>query len=252
MKTKLLSLCIALLISGCASHNQETGERNDPLEGFNRTMFTFNYEVLDPYVLRPVAVAWKDYVPDPAKNGTNNFLYNLSEPAHMVNNLLQGEFTASAKNLNRFMLNTIFGFAGLMDVAAMANDELKRPDPQRFGTTLGSYGVPYGPYVVLPFYGSFTFRQEGGSYADTLYPVLSSVSTGWLLVGTTAVGAIDTRSRLIDQEGLLKTSADPYVTVREAYFQRNDFLINRGEISISAPSLNLKAIEDDLDAIDSE
>ncbi|MFC0180331.1 MlaA family lipoprotein [Thorsellia kenyensis] len=247
MKAFIISLIV--FISGCASHNQETGERNDPLEGFNRVMFSFNYEVVDPYVLRPVAVVWKEYVPNPIKDGSNNFIYNLSEPAHMVNNLLQGEVEASAKSFNRFLLNTILGLGGLIDVAGMANDELKRPDPQRFGTTLGSYGVPTGPYVVLPLFGSFTFTQEGGNAADTLYPVLSAVSSGWWLLGTTAVSAVDGRSRLIEQEGLLKSSADPYITVREAYFQRNEFLINRGETSPSS-SPDLKAIEADLDSID--
>lgn len=250
MKIKALILSGFFALAGCASHDPKTGERNDPLEGFNRVMFTFNYDVLDPYVLRPVAVVWKDYVPDPAKTGTNNFLYNLSEPAHMVNNALQGEFTESAKSLNRFILNTIFGFAGLIDVAAMANEELQRPDPQRFGTTLGSYGVPSGPYIVLPFYGSFTITKEGGNYADTFYPMLNAVSSGWWLIGTSMVSAVDGRAQLIDQEGLLKTSADPYITVREAYFQRNDFLINRGQSTSPSDNQDMKSIEAELDALD--
>lgn len=256
MISKKVSKCVltgaVILLSGCASHDPETGERNDPLEGFNRTMFAFNYDVLDPYVLRPVAVAWKEYVPEPARNGTNNFLYNLGEPASMVNNFLQGNFYDGAKNFNRFMLNTIFGMAGLIDVAGMANDKLKRPDPQRFGTTLGSYGVPYGPYLVLPFYGSFTLRQEGGSYADTLYPVLSTVSTGWWLAGTSVVGAVDSRSRLLDKDSLLKSSADPYITFREAYFQRFDFLAGGSEAENIKQNPNAAAIADELDSIDSQ
>ncbi|SET45845.1 MlaA family lipoprotein [Thorsellia anophelis] len=250
MNIKSILLSGLFILTGCASHDPQTGERNDPFEGFNRVMFTFNFDVLDPYVLRPVAVVWKDYVPEPAKEGTSNFLYNLSEPAHMVNNLLQGEITASAKSFNRFMLNTIFGLAGLIDVAAMANDELKRPDPQRFGTTLGSYGVPSGPYIVLPFYGSFTITKEGGNYADTLYPMLNAVSSGWWLVGTSMVSAIDGRAKLIEQEGLLKTSSDPYITVREAYFQRNEFLINRGQVVAPTNTQDMKAIEAELDALD--
>lgn len=94
MNYRLTSLAVAsVLLVGCASSkpaNSDPAQRSDPFEGFNRTMFNFNYNVLDPYVLRPVAVAWRDYVPVPARTGLSNFLGNLEEPASMVNAILVG------------------------------------------------------------------------------------------------------------------------------------------------------------------
>ncbi len=91
----------------------------------------------------------------------------------MVNYFLQGDPYKGMVHFTRFFLNTILGMGGLIDVAGMANPQLQRVEPHRFGSTLGHYGVGYGPYVQLPFYGSFTLRDEGGDMADGLYPVLS-------------------------------------------------------------------------------
>ncbi len=79
-------------------------------------------------------------------------------------------------HFTRFFLNTILGMGGFIDVAGMANPKLQRTEPHRFGSTLGHYGVGYGPYVQLPFYGSFTLRDDGGDMADSLYPVLSRLT----------------------------------------------------------------------------
>ena len=92
MKLRLSALALGTtLLMGCASSATEQQGRSDPLEGFNRTMYSFNFNVLDPYVLRPVAVAWRDYVPQPARNGLGNFTSNLEEPAIMVNSFIQGD-----------------------------------------------------------------------------------------------------------------------------------------------------------------
>ena len=175
MNLRLTGLAFAtVLLVGCAgtsgSSDSEQQGRSDPLEGFNRVMFDFNYNYMDPYLVRPVAVAWRDYVPQPARNGTSNFLSNLDEPASMVNSLLKGDPYRAAIHFNRFFLNTLLGMGGLIDVAGMANPKLAREEAQGFGSTLGHYGVGYGPYVVLPGYGSATVRDEGGDLVDDLYP----------------------------------------------------------------------------------
>ena len=141
MNYRLTGLALAsVLLVGCASShdNNEPQGRSDPLEGFNRTMFDFNYNVLDPYVLRPVAVAWRDYVPVPARTGVSNFLGNLNEPAAMVNSFLRGDPYRGMIHFNRFFLNTVLGTGGFIDVAGMANDKLAREEPPRFGGTLGT------------------------------------------------------------------------------------------------------------------
>lgn len=252
MNFRLTGLTLAVtLLAGCASSSTQQQEgRSDPFEGFNRTMYDFNYNVMDPYVVRPVAVAWRNYVPQPARNGLSNFTSNLEEPAIMVNYFLQGEPYKGAVHFTRFFLNTILGIGGLMDVAGAANPKLAREEPHRFGSTLGHYGVGYGPYLQLPFYGSFTVREDGGDYADTLYPVLSWLT--WpMSIGKWMVQGVETRAQLLDSDGLLRQSADPYITVREAYFQRHDFIANGGNVKPNE-NPNYKAIEGDLKDIDSQ
>ncbi len=131
MNYRLSALALgATLLVGCASSSSgdRPQGRSDPLEGFNRTMFNFNFNVVDPYVLRPVAVAWRDYVPQPARNGLSNFTSNLEEPAVMVNYFLQGDPYKGMVHFTRFFLNTILGMGGLIDVAGMANPQLQRVD----------------------------------------------------------------------------------------------------------------------------
>lgn len=250
MNYRLTGVVLAsVLLIGCASSaDKDPQGRSDPLEGFNRTMFSFNYNVLDPYLVRPAAVAWRDYVPKPARNGISNFMSNLEEPASMVNFLLSGDPYRAAIHFNRFFLNTILGVGGLMDIASMANPKLAKEEPRRFGTTLGSYGVGYGPYVVLPGYGSATLRQDGGDMADTVYPVLSYL-TFWASAGKWVVEGLETRAQLLDSDGLLRNSSDPYLMMREAYFQRHDFLARGGRAS-AEQNPNAAAIEDSLQEID--
>ncbi|MDX5630241.1 MULTISPECIES: phospholipid-binding lipoprotein MlaA [unclassified Brenneria] len=251
MNYRLSGVVLAsVLLIGCASTGDGSQDgRSDPLEGFNRSMFSFNYNVLDPYLVRPAAVAWRDYVPSPARNGLNNFFGNLSEPAAMVNNFVEGNPYKAMIHFNRFFLNTLLGMGGLIDVASMANPKLAKEEPRRFGSTLGSYGMGYGPYVVLPGYGSATIREDGGNYVDTLYPALSYL-TFWMSAGKWVLEGLETRAQLLDSDGLLRNSSDPYLMVREAYFQRHDFLASDGNAT-PPENPNAAAIEDSLDEIDS-
>ncbi len=255
MVYRLTSMVLAsVLLVGCASSKPDNADapeqRSDPLEGFNRTMFNFNYNVLDPYVVRPVAVAWRDYVPMPARTGMSNFLGNLDEPASMVNSLLMGEPRQAAIHFTRFFLNSTLGLAGFIDVAGKANPEMAREEPRRFGSTLGHYGVGYGPYVELPAYGSFTVREDGGQFVDKLYPALSWL-TFWMSAGKWAIEGVETRAQLLDSDAILKQQSDPYAFIRNAYFQRHDFLASGGRLK-PQENPNAAAIQGDLSEIDAQ
>ena len=226
---KLLAALLlgSVVLTGCSSTiDPETGERKDALEGFNRKMWDFNYKVADPYILKPLAKGWKEYVPSPVRTGIINVADNLDEPASFANRLVQGEFKQALVHFNRFWINTIFGLGGLIDVASYS-DPLKKQGDNRFGDTLGSYGVGTGPYVMLPLYGAATPRQDIGNLADTTYPMLSLLGPwGFLKSG---LQGIDTRAKLMDKEALLDQAQDPYVTFREAYFQNLEQRIGNKE-----------------------
>ena len=252
MKQKLLSIIfLVFTLTSCATYDPETNTYSDPLEGFNRTMFSFNYNVLDPYLLRPVAVFWKDYVPTPVRSGISNFSTNLSEPASMINNLLQGNVHQAGAHLARFFLNTVFGVGGLMDVASLVDPQLQRTDRSTFGTTLGAYDVPYGPYVVLPFYGGVTPREDLGAAVDYLYPPLYWLSFE-MNVARWVFDGIESRAVAIEFEELLNSSNDPYDFMRHAYFQRHDFLASGGKIDTEKQQQREDSISDFLDDLDSE
>ncbi|MDO9909169.1 MlaA family lipoprotein [Glaesserella parasuis] len=227
IKLLFLVLSIAFLTACTSSIDPETGTRSDPLEGFNRAMWKVNYEYLDPYILKPVAKGWRDYMPSPIKTGLVNVANNLDEPASFVNRLIEGEGQKAMVHFTRFWFNSIFGLGGLIDFASMTND-LKIDKRREFGDTLGAYNVPTGPYVMLPMYGPATPRQDLGRLVDTSYPVLSLLATPWSITKYVVQG-LDSRAQLIGQEALLKQSQDPYITFREAYFQNLEFKVKDGK-----------------------
>ncbi|WP_301099349.1 MlaA family lipoprotein [Otariodibacter sp.] len=247
LKTISMLTSVAILAACSSSQDPNAGERVDTFEGFNRAMWKVNYEYLDPYVLKPVAQGWRDYVPSPIKTGLVNVANNLDEPASFVNRLVEGEGKKAMIHFTRFWFNSIFGLGGLIDFASLTND-LKLDNGQRsFGHTLGTYNVPTGPYVMLPAYGPATPRQELGRIVDSTYPVLSLLTTPWTLAKM-GVQGIDTRANLLDQDELLKQSQDPYATVREAYFQNLDFKVRDGKVPSSELQETLS--EEELQNID--
>lgn len=251
-------------LSGCTSTNNNkndnensnensnvTQQRSDPLEKFNRKMFDFNFNVLDAYILRPVAVGWRNYVPRPARIGLSNFSVNLGEPASMVNSLLQGEPKQALNHLHRFIINTSIGIGGLVDVASAADDELAESRNVRFGSVLGHYNVDYGPYVVIPFYGSATPREDIGGIVDWFYPAYSLV-TGLPGVGLYLLNGIETRASVLDQDSLVRDSTDPYIFMRETYFQNHDFKARGGKPStmVNPNSGDIQSSIDEIDSLD--
>ena len=247
MKLKATVLVTAsLLLTACSSSiDPNTGERKDPLEGFNRAMWNVNYNYLDPYVVKPVAKGWRDYVPSPVKTGLVNVANNLDEPASFVNRLLEGEVKKAMIHFNRFWINSVFGIGGLIDWASKTPDLKLDNGNREFGETLGHYGVGTGAYIMVPGYGPTTPRQAVGKVVDSAYPVLSLLTTPWT-IAKFGVQGINTRANLLDQDALIKQSLDPYVTFREAYFQNLEFKVNNGKANEEKETLS----KDELKGID--
>ena len=223
----LAALLGTSLLTGCA--NKPDGERNDSLEGFNRTMWKFNYNVMDHYVLEPVAKGWNNYVPKRVSSGLTSMANNLDEPVSFVNRLIEGEPKKAFVHFNRFWINTIFGLGGFVDFAS-ASKELRIDHQREFGETLGSYGVDAGTYIVLPIYNATTPRQLTGAVVDAayMYPFWEWIGGPWSLVKY-GVQSVDTRAKNLDNAELLRQAQDPYVTFREAYYQNLQFKVSDGK-----------------------
>lgn len=247
---RILAL-IATLTGGCATYQPETHDYRDPANVFNRTMFNFNYYVLDPYIAKPAAIMWRDAIPKPIRTGFVNVSSNIAEPASMVNYLLQGNVQKAAVHFTRFFLNTVFGLGGLIDVAERADPALQKFPERSFGNVLGHYGMGYGPYVVLPFYGPATLRDNGGQFVDFLYPPLSLLTTE-IAIARWIFDGLETRAELLGMEDMLKNSDDPYEFIRQAYFQRHDFLAGDGVIDTECEQKRFDEISDYLDELDDE
>lgn len=198
----------------------------DPLEGFNRAMYSFN-DTLDVYVMKPVAKGYRAVLPDGVRRSVSNFFANLREPIVILNDLLQGKFGQAFADTGRFLANTTLGVVGLFDVATPIGLERHNED---FGQTLGAWGVGEGAYLVLPFFGPSNIRDGAGLVVDwETYPPnhMRNDDARWALW---AVDVIDTRSRLLDASDVLEQAGgrDPYAFLREAYRQRRRNLVYDG------------------------
>jgi phospholipid-binding lipoprotein MlaA len=201
-------------------------DERDPFEGFNRAMWDVNYLYLDKYFFRPVAHTYNDYVPFPVKSGINNVITNLDEPSSLINNTLQGKWGWAANAGGRFTVNSTLGLLGIFDVAQMMGMERKQDD---FNEVLGYYGVPNGPYFMMPFFGPYVTRELASDWVDGLYFPLSEF-TMWQSAVKWGLKSLHSRAKAIDQERLLDNALDPYAFVKDAYFQHMDYKVYDGNV----------------------
>ncbi len=215
----LLSLFAAIGCSSTPDDQADKAQANDPFEGFNRSMWTLNYEYLDPYVARPVSLAYVHYTPTPVRYGIINFLANLDEPTSVVNNAVMGNSHKAVDHFNRFMINSTFGIFGLFDVASKVG--IPKDEEKDFSDVAGHYGVGNGPYFMVPGYGPFTLRQTT-DLVDSTYGPLSYLNI-WASIGKWLFEGMETRAALVPQEAQLDNSPDPYALTRDVYLQRRDY-----------------------------
>ncbi|RYL29214.1 VacJ family lipoprotein [Acinetobacter piscicola] len=194
----------------------------DPLQPLNREIFAFN-DMLDRNVARPLAVQYSEKVPEDVRGSYSSFRKNLSEPWNAVNQLAQGRFRRAAKTLGRFTINTVtsLGFADPAKRLGMPNED------ESLGTTLGYYGVPSGPYLMLPLFGPSTLRNSldyvAESYANPLTYTVDNADQSGYIWGNRLMGGINARSRLLEFEGALQ--GDRYAAIRDIYLQRQSYNI---------------------------
>ena len=191
----------------------------DPWEGFNEKMFSFNRDVVDRFVLKPVATGWDFIFPDPVQRGVHNFFDNLSVVRRVVNNTLQLKMTGAATELTRFTINSTIGLVGFFDVAKDAFGIEQRDEDT--GQTFGVWGMGPGPYLVLPFLPPLTVRDGVGYALDVAMTPYTYFIPWWGSVAGTATSTVNERSLNLDRfERVAESTVDLYGAVRNAYLQR--------------------------------
>lgn len=253
----LLALVSGLLVAvtGCA-----TPERPDPLERSNRAVFAFN-EGLDRYALEPVAKAWDFVIPGIVQEGIENFYRNLGMPVVVANDVLQLKPVAVVEDVARFFFNTTLGLAGLFDVATRVgipdNDE-------DFGQTLGYWGVPAGPYLVVPILGPYTLRDGFGEIVDTTGAAYAYMNLFWFdvvglngyettgaSIGSYAFRLVNLRTIYLEEIASNRKDAfDYYAFVRNAYLQNRRARVLDSTDTAAAVEEDLYELDEDDDGED--
>jgi phospholipid-binding lipoprotein MlaA len=226
---------LALVLAACATPPQDPGARaayeeaNDPFEPLNREIFGFNMW-LDRNAIKPVAIAYRDYIPEIGRKGIRNALNNLSEPVTFGNNLLQGEGTRAATTFTRFVVNTLFGIGGLIDVAKNEGVEKQTGD---FGQTLWAYGVPDGFFLMLPLFGPSNPRDGIGMGVDQFMSpygyLMDPGPANWFGLSRFTLDGIDTRAGVLDElDSIERSSLDFYAQIRSLWRQKRAKDLNNG------------------------
>tara|TARA_B100000579_G_C22638050_1_gene760021 strand:+ start:81 stop:899 length:819 start_codon:yes stop_codon:yes gene_type:complete len=234
MKSRFIIFFVVSLVvfTGCSKSPENTKfntsesieiSNNDPLEPVNRVVFSFN-NIFDKLILRPIAVVYKGIVPEFVRNRITYSLNNLGMPITAVNNVLQGEISKAGISTSRFLINSTVGFLGFFDPAASLGLESQNED---FGQTLTVWGVPSGPYLVLPFLGPSNPRDFTGllstSLLDPMYQVGGGSTSTSLRSYRLATGAVDFRSQNIEVfDDLQNNSVDHYAAIRSFYSQSRE------------------------------
>jgi phospholipid-binding lipoprotein MlaA len=220
---------LALMLVGLVAHFGPARAQeavHDPIEPVNRAIFGFNM-FADEWVLEPVARGYRYVAPEPVRRSVANFLANLRTPVILVNDLLQGEGQRASTTFGRFFINTTLGVFGLFDPASTFG---YLPHSEDLGQTLGVWGAPPGPYIMLPLLGPSNVRDTFGRAGDWVINPLNDCcitdEQRWGLLGGSAVSEREANIEIIDD--LRKNSLDLYATVRTIYAQRRAAEIRNG------------------------
>ena len=233
---KILLLICVILFAGCATvrpPQDQNFDAMDPHEHINRKSYDFT-DMVDRNVLKPVADAYVEHVPNPVRRSVGNFYDNLGYPNVILNVFLQGKVRQGFQDTLRLGINSTVGIAGLFDVASPMGLPLHDED---FGQTLGVWGVDANTYLFIPLFGPSTYRDATSIPVSVLTNMLFYVGTflgpyaigNAIAVPLSILGIIDLRARLSGPMSLRDQAAlDPYLFVRDAYLQQRKHLIYDG------------------------
>ena len=225
----ILIMILCLQLSACATKppasdvigREQYEHANDPLEPFNRTMFSFN-QGMDKHILLPIANAYNVLLPVFVQTAISNFIVNVRAPLDLINDLLQGDMHKAAATSGRFAANTILGLGGFYDFAAAHNLPPRRQD---FGITLARWGMKEGPYLVMPIIGpGSTLDYLGFAIDTTINPVNTALRNNdlawvsWALYDLKIIG--DRIKNQAAMEEIEYSSLDVYATIRNLYRQQ--------------------------------
>lgn len=232
---QVLVFLLASSLTGCAT----TSTTDDPLEDWNRGVQSFNDD-FDEYAMKPVATGYQWIMPEFADEGVSNFFSNINDIAVTLNDLLQFKLSQTGMDGSRFLVNSTAGLGGLFDVASMIDLPKHYED---FDQTLGVWGVPAGPYLVLPLLGPSSPRGVAGLIGDAAanpatyvgfgaFPGLDSAVEAGISSGMYVLNAIDKRADNLATEKVVSEAAsvDRYEFIKNAYLQRRNYLINDGNV----------------------
>lgn len=214
-------------LGGCATIPADAGKNPaDPFERVNREVFALN-DAFDRAIAKPVAQGYSAVVPKPMRECVGNFFYNVGEVGNIVNATLQLKPADLTADVGRLLINSTFGLVGCFDVATKMGIERNRT---YFGLTLARWGVPAGPYVVLPFLGPDTVRDTFGEVGDYFTDPVTFIKPNkdsWFVY---TARFIDRRAQYLDASNLIDNAAlDPYAFTRDAYLQRLQSRTSNGE-----------------------
>ncbi len=221
-----MGLALAGLLPACATLPSGERDSRDRFERTNRAIYRFN-DALDRGVAKPVAKGYVKITPAPVRTGLGNFFSNLVYPTVVVNDLLQLKGKAFVSDTVRLVVNTTLGIGGLFDPATRFGLEARNED---FGQTLGRWGVPAGPYIMLPVFGPSSVRDTVGFVGDLYTDPKNYIKNDYVAYGLTGLSVVDKRAELLATEDVLARSYDPYSFIRNAYLQRREYLVKDGNV----------------------
>jgi phospholipid-binding lipoprotein MlaA len=219
-------LVLLLLASANCALSEEV-QKVDPLEDINRVFYELNFNLIDPVFIKPIAIIYDQVTPKPVRQILRNFFSNLDEVPSLVNNALQGKFGQAGNSAGRFLMNTTIGLGGFFDVAKKVG--LQPEENEDFGQTLAVWGVPAGPYLMLPFFGPSTLRDAPSNFVDSLFDPFSYNHRLPVRVAIKGIDLIELRADLLAIDDVI--SGDEYLFIRDIYIQNREYVISDGAIN---------------------